>query len=72
MYKANHIMTILSLLLICLVSRAKGIEVRVLTGMVMRGQTSLPDHNDQKLVINSNNRYIYPSQQVPEYNVYSL
>jgi hypothetical protein len=58
-------MTILSLFLICLVSTTYGIEVRVLTGMVMRGQTNLPDHNDQKLVINSNNRYIYASQQVP-------
>jgi hypothetical protein len=55
----------LSLLMICLVISAKGIEVRVLTGMVMRGQTNLPDHSDQKLIINSNNRYIYPAQQVP-------
>jgi hypothetical protein len=65
MYRANHFITGLTLLLTCLVITANGIEVRVLTGMVMRGQANLPDHSDQKLVINSNNRYIYPAQQVP-------
>jgi len=65
MYKTNHFITILSLLLSSLVITANGIEVRVLTGMVMRGQTNLPDYSDQKIVINSNNRYIYPAQQVP-------
>lgn len=48
------------------------LEIRVLTGLSMRGQANQPDYADQKLVINSNNRYIYPSQQTPEYNVYNM
>lgn len=37
----------------------------------MRGQVNQPDY-DQKVVLNSNNRFIYPSQQVPEYNVFNM
>lgn len=47
------------------------LEVRVMTGLNMRGQVNVPDY-DQKLVINSNNRFVYPSQQVPEYNIFSM
>ena len=47
------------------------LEVRVMTGLSIRGQVNIPDY-DQKLVINSNNRFVYPSQQVPEYNVFSM
>lgn len=72
MYKPNYRIALLTLISICLLTATHGLEVRVLTGMVMRGQPNLPDHSDQKLVINSNNRYIYPAQQLPEYNVYSL
>jgi hypothetical protein len=49
-----------------------GLDVRVQTGLASRGAHGTVDHSDQKLVINSNNRYIYAAQQVPEYNVYSL
>lgn len=63
-----HIIAILALV----INFTLSIEVRVLTGLNMRGQTNQPDYGDQKLVINSNNRYIYPSQQTPEYNVYSM
>ncbi len=40
------------------------LEVRVLSGQFARGQV-LAGQSDQRLVINSNNRYIYPAQQVP-------
>lgn len=50
--------------LITLIATTLAVEVRVLTGMNIRGQVTQPDH-DQKLVINSNNRYVYPHQQVP-------
>ena len=72
MSQSNSSTVSLLLIAACLITFTLSVEVRVLTGMVMRGQANLPDHNDQKLVINSNNRYIYPSQQVPEYNIYAL
>ena len=58
-------------LLALLVCSAAGLEVRVLSGQAARGQV-LSDQSDQRLVVNSNNRYIYPAQQVPEYNIYAL
>lgn len=62
----------LALLLATIATLTNTLEVRVLTGLNMRGQANQPDSGDQKLVLNSNNRYVYPSQQVPEYNVFSL
>lgn len=61
----------LSILVALLVS-SSALEVRVLTGLGLRGQANQPDYGEQKLVINSNGRYLYPSQQTPEYNVYSM
>ena len=61
-----------ALLLAAIATLTNALEVRVLTGLNMRGQANQPDSGDQKLVLNSNNRYVYPSQQVPEYNIYSL
>lgn len=59
------------ILIATIIAVTGAVEVRVLTGLNMRGQTNVID-SDQRLVVNSNNRYIYPSQQVPEYNVFSL
>jgi len=59
------------ILIAAIIAVTGAVEVRVLTGLNMRGQTNVID-SDQRLVLNSNNRYIYPSQQVPEYNVFSL
>ena len=59
------------ILIAAIITITGAVEVRVLTGLNMRGQTNVID-SDQRLVLNSNNRYIYPSQQVPEYNVFSL
>ena len=59
------------LVAVTLLISAAAVEVRVLTGLNMRGQVNQPDY-DQKVVLNSNNRFIYPSQQVPEYNVFNM
>lgn len=59
-------------LLLALAGSMAALEVRVLTGLGLRGQANQPDYGEQKLVINSNGRYLYPTQQTPEYNVYSL
>ena len=54
-----------AILLVVLATLVSALEVRVLTGINMRGQMSPPDSSDQKIVLNSNNRYVYPSHQVP-------
>jgi hypothetical protein len=46
---------------VLLAAMASALEVRVLTGLGMRGQASQPDMGDQRLVLNSNNRNIYPT-----------
>lgn len=51
---------------------ALSVEIRVMTGLNMKGMANQPDYGEQKLVLNSNNRYIYPTNQVPEYNTYTL
>ena len=67
----HHYLAII-FLSITIITTTSALEIRVLTGLNMKGGVNQPDFTDQKLVINSNNRYIYPSQQVPEYNVYHL
>ena len=52
------------LLLTAFITTALSIEVRVLSTLHARGQVNPPDY-DQKLIINSNNRWVYPHQQVP-------
>ena len=66
--KSLHVVLLLATLIVGLNS----MEVRVLTGLNMRGMANQPDYGNQKLTVNSNNKYVYPSQQVPEYNVYSM
>lgn len=62
----------LCVIIVLTLSGIHSLEIRVLTGLTMRGQANQPDFADQKLIINSNNRYVYPTQQTPEYNVYKM
>ena len=50
------------LLFLVLTISTLGLEVKVLTGMTMRGFSNQPDIGEQKIVLNSNNRFVYPSQ----------